>query len=76
MDYWRDSNDLLDGESGERIFGIAHIYAYIQLHLFAFAATKISVSSLGVPMSALYMTATHLIMQLGQKLIYFLRVQV
>ena len=74
MDYWRDSNDLLASESRERVSGIVHISAYIPLHLSASTATKILESLLDVLMSAPYMIATHSIMQLGQELVYFLRV--
>ena len=74
MDYWRDSNDLLDGESGERVSGIVHIFAHILLHLSASTATKILESLLDVLMSAPYMIATHFVMQLGQELVYFLKV--
>ena len=74
MDYWRDLNDLLAGESRERVSSIVHISAHIPLHLSASTATKILESSLDVLMSAPYMIATHSVMQLGQELIYFLRV--
>ena len=69
----RDSDDLLANGSGGHAFGIVHIYAHTQQHPSTSAATKIPESLLGVLMS--YMTTTHLVMQLGQKLIYFLGVQ-
>ena len=52
MDYWRDLNDLLAGESRERVSGIVHISAHIPLHLSTSTATKILESSLDVLISA------------------------
>ena len=67
---------MLASGLGEHAFSIVHIYAHIRWHLSASATTKILESSHGVLMSALYMTAAHLVMKLGQKFIYFIGMQV